>query len=84
MGFSRQEYWSGVPSPSPIVFTKKQTNKKIAPLSQAPFSPRDSLIPVNLMKVINPRNSTPEDIWERTRKRGEEETPSVGLHRPGK
>ena len=31
MGFSRQEYWSGVPSPSPLVTTaiiKKSTNNK--------------------------------------------------------
>ena len=27
MGFSRQEYWSGLPLPSPTVFTRKQNKK---------------------------------------------------------
>ena len=29
MGFSRQEYWSGVPSPSPIMKLKRKKKKKV-------------------------------------------------------
>ena len=29
MGFSRQEYWSGVPSPSPIVIGSVQFNRSV-------------------------------------------------------
>ena len=29
MGFSRQEYWSGVPLPSPIMLSERQRNRKL-------------------------------------------------------
>ena len=37
MGFSRQEYWSGVPVPSPVVHVKHTLNSKIVKYSTINF-----------------------------------------------